>query len=57
MSSLQSTGKTMPQRPKKLLDRVRDAIRRKRYSHHTEQTYVKWNRECIRPSKTTIPSK
>jgi hypothetical protein len=47
----------MPQRPKKLLDRVRDAIRRKRYSHHTEQTYVKWNRECIRPSKTTIPSK
>ncbi|NJL55430.1 hypothetical protein HC928_09760 [bacterium] len=30
--------------PKKLLDRVRDAIRVKHYSYRTEQTYVQWIR-------------
>ena len=28
------------QRPKKLLERVSDAIRRKHYSYRTEQTYT-----------------
>jgi integron integrase len=32
----------MQQRPKKLLDHVRDAIRLKHYSRHTEQAYVTW---------------
>lgn len=30
----------MENRPKKLLDRVREAIRRKHYSIRTEETYV-----------------
>lgn len=30
----------MQPKPKKLLDRVRDAIRVKHYSYRTEQTYV-----------------
>jgi Phage integrase, N-terminal SAM-like domain len=33
--------------PKKLLDRVRDAIRLKHYSYRTEQTYVQWIRRFI----------
>lgn len=33
--------------PKKLFDRVRDTIRRKHYSIHTEQTYVDWIRRYI----------
>jgi len=32
---------------KKLLDKVRDAIRVKHYSYRTEQTYVDWNRRYI----------
>jgi site-specific recombinase XerD len=32
----------MAQRPKKLLDHVRDAIRLKHYSRHTEEAYVTW---------------
>ncbi|MBW4550785.1 MAG: integron integrase [Aphanocapsa sp. GSE-SYN-MK-11-07L] len=32
----------MVERPKKLLDQVRDAIRLKHYSYRTEQTYVDW---------------
>lgn len=31
---------TMPQKPKKLIDRVRDAILVKHYSYRTEQTYT-----------------
>ncbi|NEQ29532.1 MAG: hypothetical protein F6K04_00815 [Leptolyngbya sp. SIO4C5] len=31
-------------RPKKLLDRVGDAVRLKHYSYRTEQTYVQWIR-------------
>jgi Phage integrase, N-terminal SAM-like domain len=32
----------MEQRPKKLLDHVRDAIRLKHYSRHPEHAYVTW---------------
>lgn len=32
----------MVERPKKLLDQMRDAIRLKHYSYRTEQTYVDW---------------
>ncbi len=37
----------MEQRPKKLLDQVRDAIRLKHYSQSTENTYVNWIRRYI----------
>lgn len=37
----------MQQRPKKLLDQVRDAIRLKHYSYRTEETYVQWIRRYI----------
>jgi integron integrase len=36
------SGETMAQRPKKLLDHVRDALRLKHYSRHTEDAYVTW---------------
>ena len=35
------------QPPKKLLDQVRDAIRRKHYAYRTEDTYVSWIKQCI----------
>ena len=37
----------MEQRPKKLLDRVRETIRRKHYSFRTEKSYVAWIRRYI----------
>ncbi|HEX9867481.1 MAG TPA: integron integrase [Candidatus Tectomicrobia bacterium] len=37
----------MEKRPKKLLDQVRDAIRLKHYSLHTEQAYVTWIKRYI----------
>jgi integrase len=37
----------MQQRPKKLLDHVRDAIRLKHYSRHTEEAYVTWIKRYI----------
>jgi integrase len=37
----------MNQRPQKLLDRVREAIRIKHYAYRTEQTYVYWIRRYI----------
>ena len=37
----------MTTQPKKLLDRVRDAIRRKHYSIRTEQAYVRWVKRYI----------
>jgi integron integrase len=37
----------MEKRPKKLLDHVRDAIRLKHYSLHTEQAYVTWIKRYI----------
>lgn len=36
-----------PQRPKKLLDQVRDVIRRKHYSRRTEDAYISWIRRYI----------
>lgn len=35
-----------PERPK-LLDQVRDAVRRKHYSYRTEETYVHWIKRFI----------
>ena len=37
----------MSERPRKLLDQVADAIRRKHYSYRTEQTYVHWIKRFI----------
>jgi site-specific recombinase XerD len=37
----------MEPRPKKLLDHVRDAIRLKHYSRHTEQAYVTWIKRYV----------
>ncbi|MGH7800418.1 MAG: phage integrase N-terminal SAM-like domain-containing protein [Thermodesulfobacteriota bacterium] len=37
----------MEQRPKKLLDRVRETIRHKHYSFRTEKSYVAWIRRYI----------
>ena len=37
----------MEQRPRKLLDRVREAIRRKHYSIRTEESYVAWIKRYI----------
>ncbi len=37
----------MEQRPKKVLDRVRETIRRKHYSFCTEKSYVAWIRRYI----------
>ena len=37
----------MPDRPRKLLDQVRDAVRVKHYSIRTEQTYVAWTRRFV----------
>ena len=34
-------------KPARLLDRVRDAIRRRNYSYRTEETYVHWIRRFI----------
>jgi integron integrase len=39
--------KIMEQRPKKLLDRVRETVRRKHYSIRTEKSYVVWIRRYI----------
>jgi Phage integrase, N-terminal SAM-like domain len=36
------SGETMAPRPKKLLDHVRDAIRLKSSSRHTEEASVTW---------------
>ncbi len=37
----------MPQTDKKLLDRVRDAIRLKHYSIRTEEAYINWIKRYI----------
>jgi site-specific recombinase XerD len=39
--------KTNENPPKRLLDRVREAIRLKHYSMHTEQAYVDWIKRYI----------
>lgn len=51
----------MEQKPKKLLDQVRDAIRLKNYSYRTEQSYVDWIERYIRfhnirhPKEMNVP--
>jgi site-specific recombinase XerD len=37
----------MQERPKKLLDQVRDAVRLKHYAYRTEETYVQWIKRYI----------
>ena len=37
----------MPQQSKKLLDQIRDAIRRKHYAYRTEKSYVSWIKRFI----------
>ena len=37
----------MEQKPKKLLDQVRDAVRVKHYAYRTEQSYVDWVKRFI----------
>ncbi|MDW8319456.1 MAG: site-specific integrase [Anaerolineae bacterium] len=39
---------TTEPRPKKLLDPVNEAIRRKHYSPRTEETYIRWIKRFIR---------
>ena len=46
-----SNSDSSPQ-PPKLLDLVRDAIRRKHYSSRTEQAYLGWVKRYIRFHKT-----
>lgn len=46
----------MSQRPKKLLERVSDAIRRKHYSYRTEQTYIHWIKRYIFFHNTRHPA-
>ena len=36
-----------PAKPPRLLDQVRDALRRRHYSHRTEQSYVHWIKRLI----------
>ena len=43
------------QRPKKLLDQVRDAIRLKHYSIRTEEAYVNWIRRYISTTNAIPP--
>lgn len=46
----------MTQRPKKLLERVSDAIRLKHYSYRTEQTYIQWIKRYIFFHNTRHPA-
>jgi site-specific recombinase XerD len=39
-------GRDAPKRPR-LLEQVRDAVRRRHYSHRTEETYVHWIKRFI----------
>lgn len=45
----------MAQQSKKLLDQVRDAIRRKHYAYRTEETYVSWIKQFILYHKKRHP--
>lgn len=40
-------SQNLQKRPKKLLDQVREAIRRKHYSIRTEESYVNWMKRFI----------
>jgi integron integrase len=44
---MQTTAPQAPPRPPRLLDRVRTALRTRRYSHRTEKAYVAWIRRFI----------
>lgn len=46
MSTLR-TDPAPPERPRRLLDQVRDAVRVRHYSYRTEQAYVAWIRRFI----------
>lgn len=43
-------------RPPKLLDRVRVACQRRRYSYHTEKAYCRWVKRFVRFHGTVHPS-
>jgi len=45
----------MSDKPPKLLDQVRDALRARHYSYRTEQTYLDWIRQFIRFHGTRHP--
>ena len=45
----------MTQKPKKLLDQVRDAVSLKHYAYRTEQSYVDWVRRYILFHNKTHP--
>jgi hypothetical protein len=45
----------MEPKPKKLLEQVSDTIRRKQYSHKTEQAYLNWIRRYILFHNKTHP--
>ena len=47
----------MEQRPKKLLDQVRDAIQLKHYSIRTEESYVAWIRRYIPWTNSRSPTR
>ena len=42
---------------KKLLDRVRDVLRRKNYAYRTEQAYTSWIKRYIFYHNLTTPSR
>ena len=46
----------MKPKPKKLLDRVRDRIRLKQYSHKTEGAYLNWIKRYILFHKKKHPN-
>ena len=46
-SNSSTTGSSSPDRPPRLLDAVRAAIRVRHYSHRTEKAYVDWIRRFI----------
>jgi hypothetical protein len=47
----------MPDKPRKLLDQVRDAIREKHYSYKTEQSYGEWvNDSSYFTTSATLPT-
>ena len=44
-----SRGEALPpQKPRKLEDQLRDAIRERHYSKRTEEAYVMWYRQFVR---------
>ena len=52
-SASNSSFPALPAKPR-LLDRVREAIRRKHYSRRTEETYVRWIKRFIYHSGTHL---